>query len=417
MGTNIGSGSSNDSDTPARSPIASASLLLATVLPVLAFVGLTPILPQIEAHFHAQAGASFIVRILVSVIGPTVIVGAPLAGLLATRFGERRVVIWATVSFGLAGSVAYVLDNLYAILASRIIVGLSIAATSTITTVILTKLYTGQARNRWLGYYGTTASLAVLPLIPLCGFLGAINWRLVFLTHVIAIPLVVLFIMGLPRDRSRIAPGQITKAASLVQTATIPWSIPWALIGIGLACGIVASSGNLYLSFHIAQLGVTDSSRIGLVLLPAALTAALGAFAFGMVRSRASASGAFALAFFLAATGYLIVALTTNLSLMIVAMAFAGFGIGMLAPNLFAVAAGMGTEADRSRLFGFTKGAFYGGPLLSQLVLEPVARCANAAAAILVLGFFAALLAVWSIGRVRMERRASQRLPAPQSGS
>jgi predicted MFS family arabinose efflux permease len=123
--------SSNDSDTPVPSPIASASLLLATVLPVLAFVGLTPILPQIEAHFHAQAGASFIVRILVSVIGPTVIVGAPFAGLLATRFGERRVVIWATVAFGLAGCVAYVLDDLYAILASRIIVGLAIAATST----------------------------------------------------------------------------------------------------------------------------------------------------------------------------------------------------------------------------------------------------------------------------------------------
>jgi hypothetical protein len=35
-----------------------------------------------------------------------------------------------------------------------------------------------------------------------------------------------------------------------------------------------------------------------------------------------------------------------------------------------------------------------------------VARSANAAAAILVLGSFAALLALWSIGRVRMERRA-----------
>jgi len=398
--------SSNDSDTPARSPIASASLLLATVLPVLAFVGLTPILPQIEAHFHAQAGASFIVRILVSVIGPTVIVGAPLSGLLATRFGERRVVIWATVAFGLAGSVAYVLDDLYAILASRIIVGLAIAATSTITTVILTKLYTGQARNRWLGYYGTTGSLTVLPLIPLCGFLGAINWQLVFLTHLIAFPLVVLFVIGLPPDRSRTAPIQVSvKAASRAQTS-MPWPIPWALIAMGLACGIVVSSANLFLSFHIAQLGVTDSSRIGLILLPAALTAALGAFAFGMVRSRASASGAFALAFCLAATGYLIVALTTDLTLMAAGMAVAGFGVGMLAPNVFAVAAGMGTEADRSRLFGFTKGAFFGGPLLSQLVLEPVARSANAAAAILVLGSFAALLALWSIGRVRMERRA-----------
>jgi MFS family permease len=117
-------------------------------------------------------------------------------------------------------------------------------------------------------------------------------------------------------------------------------------------------------------------------------------------------AGTSGLAFCLAATGYLVVAVTANLSLMIVAMAFAGFGIGMVAPNLFAVAAGMDTEPDRSRLFGFTKGAFYGGPLLSQFVLEPVARYANAAAAILVLGFFAALLAMWSIGRVRMERRA-----------
>jgi MFS family permease len=396
------SDSSTAAAGPAPPPIASASLLLATLLPVLVFVGLTPILPQIQAHFQEQSGASLIVRLLVSVIGPTVIVGAPLAGLLASRFGERRIVIWATVAYGLAGCAAYVLDNLYAILATRIIVGLAVAATSTISTVILTKLYTGQARNRWLGYYGMTGAIAVLPLIPLCGFLGAMNWRFVFLTHALAFPLVLLFIVGLPPDRPHTPAVQSTgKAASHT-----PIAIPWALIAIGLACGIAASSASLFLPFHIAQLGVTDASKMGLMLLPAALAAALGAFAFGKVRARLSASGTFALAFSLAGAGYLVVALTTNLNLMMCGMTAAGLGAGMLTPNLFAVAAGMGTEADRSRLFGFTKSAFFGGPLLSQFVLEPVARYANPAAALLALGIFAALLTLWSISRVRLERRA-----------
>lgn len=400
--TTIVSDSSNDNANPAPSPIASASLLLATVLPVLVFVGLTPILPQIAAHFQAQAGAGIIVRLLVSVLGPTVMVGAPVAGLLANRFGERRIVIWATVIFGLAGCAGAVLDNLYTILASRIVVGLTVAATSTITMVILTKLYVGQARNRWLGYSGTTASLAAMPLIPLCGFLGAINWRLVFLTHAIAFPLVVLFVIGLPPDR---LPGAATQPAVQAALRARP-SVPWALIAIGLACGIVSSSSNLFMSFRIADIGVTDASKISLVMLPAALSAALGSFAFGTVRCRLSASGAFALAFSLAAAGYLIVALTTNLNLLILGMTLSAFGIGMLAPNLFAIAAATGIEADRSRLFGFTKSAFFGGPLLSQLILEPVARYANAAAAILVLGFFAALLTLWSVGRARMNRRA-----------
>jgi hypothetical protein len=39
-------------------------------------------------------------------------------------------------------------------------------------------------------------------------------------------------------------------------------------------------------------------------------------------------------------------------------------------------------------------------------VLEPVARYANAAAAILVVGLLAVFLSAWSVSRVRMERRA-----------
>jgi MFS family permease len=396
------SDSSNDNSPPAPPRIATVSILLATVLPVLVFVGLTPVLPQMEAHFQGQPGVSLIVRLLVSVVGPTVIVGAPLAGLLAVRFGERRILIGAAIAYGLAGCLAYVLDNLYAILGTRIIVGLAVAATSTISTVILTKLYSGQARNRWLGYYGMAGAIIVLPMIPLCGFLGAMNWRFVFLTHAFAFPLALLFIVGLPRDRPHTACVH-SDGKALPHT---PIAVPWALIAIGLACGIAATSANLFLPFHIADLGVTDASKMGLMLLPAALASAIGAFAFGKVRARLSASGAFALAFSLAGAGYLIVALTTSLNLMMGGMILAGLGSGMMAPNLFAVAASMGTEADRSRLFGFTKAAFFAGPLLSQFVLEPVARYATPAAAILALGFFAVLLMLWNIGRARLERRA-----------
>jgi predicted MFS family arabinose efflux permease len=419
-------GSSNDSGEPASSPLvrsskvacgafdpggpkgvtfvplAAASLLLSTVLPALVFVGLTPILPQIEAHFHTQSGASLIVRLLVSVIGPTVIIGAPLAGLLAARFGERRVMIWAAVAFGLAGCVASVLDSLYAILASRVLLGLAVAATSTLATVILTKLYVGEARNRWLGYYGTTGALISLILIPFCGFLGAINWRLVFLTHALGFALAVLFAVALPPDRSPTAP--IRPTGETAPRVRAP--VPWMLIAIGLACGSVSTSASLFLPFHLAGMGVTDSSKMGMLLLPAALASALSAFAFGRVRSRLSPSGTFALAFSLAGTGLVIVALTGSLNLVIAGLTLLGLGTGMVVPNLFSIAATRGAETDRSRLFGFTKGAYFAGPMLSQLILEPVLRYSNAAAAILALGIFAALLTLWSIGRARIERHA-----------
>jgi predicted MFS family arabinose efflux permease len=387
---------------PEASPFGGVVLLLSSVLPALVFIGLTPILPQMEAHFHGQAGASFVVRLLVTVIGPTVIVGAPIAGFLAGRFGERRVMIWAAITFGLAGCVASLFDNLYAILTSRIVLGLAVAATSTLSTVILTKLYTGQARNRWLGYNGMVGGSAVLFLIPLCGFLGAISWRLVFLVHALAFPLVVLFVIGLPRDRPRATHAQI----ALERESPERTLIPWALIALSLACGSVSSSANLFMPFRLARMGITDSSKIGMLLLPGALAATLSALAFGTIRTRLSASAAFALMFSVVGAGLFVVALTTNLNIAIAGLAIFGFGVGLIVPNLFSVAAAMGTEADRSRLFGFTKSAYFAGPLLSQLVLEPVTRYGNAATAILTVGIFAASLSAWSLDRVRMEHRA-----------
>jgi hypothetical protein len=61
-------------------------------------------------------------------------------------------------------------------------------------------------------------------------------------------------------------------------------------------------------------------------------------------------------------------------------------GGGLVVPNLFAVAASIGSEMDRSRLFELTKGAYFAGPLLSQLALEPIAKLGAPVAPISALG-------------------------------
>jgi predicted MFS family arabinose efflux permease len=376
-------------------------ILLATILPALVFVGLSPILPQIEAHFSGEPGARVITRLLVSVVGPTVIVGAPVAGLLAERFGARRVIIWAALIFGSAGCLAAVLDNLYTMLASRIILGLALAATSTLSTVILTKIYTGEARNRWLGYYGTTGGVATLLLIPFCGYLGGFGWRLVFLSHALAFPLALLFILRLPRDHVRprpALPGELSGGRGRPPT-------PWILIALGLACGALSGSPNLYMPFYLASLGVSDPSTMGLLLLPVALAGTLSALGFGRLRRRLSAWEAFVLILTLMTAGLTMISMANNVTVVVTGLTLLGLGGGLVVPNLFAVAASIGSEMDRSRLFGLTKGAYFAGPLLSQLALEPIAKLGTPVAPISALGLMGGLLLFWSLALVRSERR------------
>jgi MFS family permease len=134
-------------------------LLSGLAVPSYALAALTPILPAIAAHFSSNPHAGTLTRMVISLVGLTVAGVSPLVGALSDRVGPRRVLLASVLGFGLAGCAPFFLNNLYWILATRIVVGVASAAFGAVIVVILLHHSAGEQRNRWLGYMTTTSLL------------------------------------------------------------------------------------------------------------------------------------------------------------------------------------------------------------------------------------------------------------------
>src|SRR5579862_4927642 len=95
------------------------------VLVALCMVGITAVLPQIEAALAHDAQDRLLVKLLGTIVGATMVVGAPLVGFLVDRVGLKRVLLTSCIVYALAGTAGLYLGTLTALLVSRLILGLT----------------------------------------------------------------------------------------------------------------------------------------------------------------------------------------------------------------------------------------------------------------------------------------------------
>jgi MFS family permease len=79
-------------------------LLLALPLSGMAQSGLAPIMPRLSEHFAAVPNADMLVRLMASGLSFAMIAGSLAGAMVGDRFGQRRVLIWALVVYGFAGT-------------------------------------------------------------------------------------------------------------------------------------------------------------------------------------------------------------------------------------------------------------------------------------------------------------------------
>jgi MFS family permease len=98
----------------------------------LIFTVLTPVLPAMSAHFGGgKFGAEILGQMVMSVPATGLILGGIASGWLIERFGARRLLLLSLFAYALCGSVGLWADNIWALFASRALLGFFTACVST----------------------------------------------------------------------------------------------------------------------------------------------------------------------------------------------------------------------------------------------------------------------------------------------
>ncbi|HXZ10064.1 MAG TPA: MFS transporter, partial [Paraburkholderia sp.] len=136
-----------------------ALILLSTVIcGTLAPTVIGPVLPAMQRYFADVPNIETLVPVVVTM--PMLILGAlaMAIGAASDRVGRKRVLVGALVLYAAAGTAPLYLDSIYAILASRALVGLAEAAAMTVSTSFIGDYFSGTQRDRYASLQITVAS-------------------------------------------------------------------------------------------------------------------------------------------------------------------------------------------------------------------------------------------------------------------
>ena len=341
-----------------RPRLAQGTLLLASMLTIMAGATIAPALPAIQREFASAPNAAVLVGLVLTIHGLFIAVGSPVIGALADRYGRRWLLLVSTVVYALAGGSGFVLDSLMAILVGRAVLGLAVAGVMVTVTALITDYYEENRRETILGRQGAFMSICGVVLLPLAGVLADIGWRVPFLVYTVALVLLPAMAFALPEpDRREPTGDRPTSTDDLRRTLTRFPLKTLALIGaLGLVGQIIFYMIPVQMPFYLeAQTGVSGT-LIGTALAVSTGAGGVASLLYGRIRRSVSVIGIVALTFTFMSIGYIVIGVSGTLPRIVAGLAIAGAGSGFLLTNLNAWTAAITPETVRGHrdFYGIT---------------------------------------------------------------
>ena len=301
-------------------------VLLAAAMPAL--LGTAAVSPVLELMKEAGLGPEYIVNLVLTLPPLATAAAGFFIGALSDKIGRVKIFALSLLLFAVSGVSGFFLDNIYAIIGMRLLLGISIAGLLPMASALISEYYEGEQRTRYLGYLGVSNGIGVLILQTLCGVLADFGWQyafLVYLLGLVALPFVLLCLREPPR--------------SCAEKAECPVSVPSPLRYAGIYVLVFLPALLMYLvavnlSYYMGGFAVSVSPFwVGLLLGIFGLSSAVSGFLFWRFSRRFTPLSIAGLIFLMEAAGLLLIGASENFLLLTAGLILLGFGMGLGMPN------------------------------------------------------------------------------------
>ncbi len=314
-----------------------------TLIAVLGVASITPALPQIAQRLgldNTQIG------LLISAFTFPGIFLAPLAGVLADRYGRKTIMVPSLFLFAGAGFAIFFLHDFHTIVMLRVLQGMGAASLGSLNTTLVGDFYKGRQLPEAMGYNASVLSLATA-LYPLIGgILAGIAWYYAFVLPLLAVPVGFFVIFGLPEP-------QIAKPASFRQylrdiSGSILQKEVIAIFLLGTLTFIILYGAFLtYIPFLLNQRFALDAPHIGLFISISSIATAIVATQMGRLTVRFGSLKLLKTAFILYLLVNLIIPRVTHLYVFLLPILVFGIAQALNIPSLQTTLARLAPGAQR----------------------------------------------------------------------
>lgn len=340
----------------------------ATLSTALVYDVLPPIMGDLAKHFGGGAHGIFIAQLAGTLPLFGVMAGGLMAGRVAEGIGLRATLLGAMALFGVAGSLAVLLDNAMAFLFARLLMGMGAGLMTTACNAMVAIYFRGPPRGRMNGYIISAGAIGGIVFVLIAGLTATWWWRGPFLLHgaiVLAFLIPVLGTGPIPAT----APVRIGAIGNLKRLRPM---LP--ICATGFAWFVTMLMSGVKTPFVMAQAGITSHSTIGIVYALNAGSVSIASMLFGHFVPRYRPVVVIRLAFLLEAAGFCVVAVATTAPQFALGLIINGTSVGVGLAAIWTWAMQRAPHDLVARSLGAMTTCLYLGGAMMPLLTAPYER-------------------------------------------
>ncbi|MBN2078504.1 MAG: MFS transporter [Spirochaetes bacterium] len=171
-----------------RRVLRSPDLRIVFGVTLVSVIGVTSIAPALPLIARDLALTEEKVVMLITVFTLPGIVLSPVMGMMADRFGRKRVIVPSLFLFGIAGTACAFTDDYAILLLLRFANGVGAASLGGLNQTVIGDMFEGNARTAALGYNSSVLGVGTMAYPAIGGALALLGWRYPFLISALALP-------------------------------------------------------------------------------------------------------------------------------------------------------------------------------------------------------------------------------------
>jgi ACDE family multidrug resistance protein len=308
-----------------------------TLMAVLGVASITPAFPKIIR----ELGISEIeIGLLITVFTLPGLLLSPFTGMLADRFGRKKILVPSLFLFAIAGTSCALVKDFNLLLLLRAFQGLGAISLGAINTTIVGDLYTGKERAEAMGLNASVLSIGTGTYPVIGGALALLGWNYPFILPILAIPVGLFVMKGLKNPEPENFQGLKTYLTGVWENLKNLKVL--ALFGAQTFNFIMIYGTFLtYFVLLMAEKFDASSLTIGIIMSAESFTTAVIATQLGTINKRVSLVSLIKISFLIAALAMALIPVMPFFWLLLIPAMILGIGGGIAIPSLYTLVAGI----------------------------------------------------------------------------
>ena len=295
-----------------------------TLMAVLGVASITPAFPKMATELDLSSGQ---IGLLITIFTLPGVLMTPVLGVLADRWGRKRILVPSLMVFGLAGGACTFARDMNLLLGLRFVQGAAAASLGSLNVTLIGDLYSGKTRIKAMGYNASVLSIGTASYPAIGGVLAMMGWYYPFALPFLAIPIgiFVLFFLKNPEPRNNLKLQAYVKEA--FQHLKQRRMIGLFLASIGTFI-ILYGAFLIYFPLLMGESFGTSPFIIGLMMSVMSLVTAITASQLGRLSALYSESTLLKFSFFLYAIALIMIRFCPSIWILLIPTAV--FGIALI---------------------------------------------------------------------------------------